>query len=229
MRADAPENPSGRAQVVRWLLYAQVLAALVTLILEAVYLSVLGDTEPGDWAGSKRVDDALIATGIAYIAQFLLLLVTAGFFIAWLHRVYKNARGLGAGELRFAEGWAIGGWFVPIMWWWRPKQIVNDTWRASDPKLPVYTDRGAWEGTPVPAIITAWWALWIVLGFLNRVASRLSLNADTLDEDRSATIVAMISEPVLIVTALLAVRVVTMITDRQNERAAERERTPAPA
>ncbi len=33
-------------------------------------------------------------------------------------------------ERRYGHGWAIGGWFVPILNFWRPMQVVNDVWRA---------------------------------------------------------------------------------------------------
>ena len=43
-----------------------------------------------------------------------------------------------------------------------------------------------------------------------------------------AAIFAICTEAMLIVTALLALRVVDMVTDRQNERAAARERMASP-
>jgi hypothetical protein len=224
MRADPPSDPSGLARAVRWLLYAQIVAAVVTGILEAVYLGVLGDLSDDEWFASAKLEDAASAVDLAYIVQTLLLLVTAGFFIAWLHRVYKNVRGLGAGDLRHGTGWAIGGWFVPILWWWRPKEIVNDTWRASDPALGMYAGRGEWADAPVPAVITAWWASWLIWGLVNRIANRMWTRADSLDVDRTATILALCTEPIMILAAVLAIRTVSMVTGRQAERAAARER-----
>ena len=46
---------------------------------------------------------------MAFVTAPRLLLVTAGFFIAWLHRVHENARGLGA------QGSAVPA--VITAWW----------------------------------------------------------------------------------------------------------------
>src|SRR5688500_9966452 len=62
------------------------------------------------------------------------ILVAAIVFLIWFHRAYSNAAGLANGRLRWGTGWSVGAWFVPILWWWRPKQIANDVWRAGDPK-----------------------------------------------------------------------------------------------
>ena len=65
----------------------------------------------------------------------IVLLVCVGLLIAWTHRLYRNLEPLGFRELRFGSGWAVGGWFVPFLNLVRPKQIVNDIWRAGDPAL----------------------------------------------------------------------------------------------
>jgi hypothetical protein len=37
--------------------------------------------------------------------------------------------------MRWSAGWAIGAWFVPVLSLVRPKAILNDIWRASDPRV----------------------------------------------------------------------------------------------
>ena len=170
MPADPPADPSGRAQVLRWFLYAHIVVAAVVGILATVFHRAVGNLT-GEGVGSTgQREETLAAVSIAYSGQLLLLCVTLGFFIAWLHRVYKNVRGLGADELRYDGGWAIGGWFVPILAWWRPKEIVNDTWRASDPALGVHARRYDWEGAPVPGVFLAWWLAYNFWG--SRTGSR---------------------------------------------------------
>ena len=227
-RAAPPEDPSGRARVAWWLLIAQAVVAVPTMILEYLYLGVLDDVNPETWFTSARVSDFSTYLAIAYFIQFALLIATAVAFISWLHRVYKNTRGLGAYDVRFAEGWAVGGWFVPILWYWRPKQIINDVWRASDPGLGVYAHQREWDGKPVPALFLLWWLAYNAWNFVSNIAGRAAWNAESLDADRTATIVSMVSGPVLIAAALLGARVVRMTTGRQNERAAARERMEPP-
>jgi hypothetical protein len=204
--------------------------ASVVGILAAVFMGVAADADETGITG--RYDSTAAALTIVYAVQLLLLLVTLGFFIAWLHRLYSNLRGLGADELRFSEGWAIGGWFVPVMAWWRPKEIVNDTWRASDPDLGLHAPRHAWDAAPVPGVLLAWWLAYNLWGVMNWVTNRLFIATQDLEEERVAAGFAIATEAILIVATLLALRVVQMLTRRQAERAAARERTglsPEPA
>ena len=73
--------------------------------------------------------DRLSAAGIfGWVARF----AGAAVFIAWMHRAYRNLDVLDPGARRFDQGWAIGAWFVPVLMWWRPKQIINDIWRGGE-------------------------------------------------------------------------------------------------
>jgi hypothetical protein len=224
---EVARDPSPHARVARWSLFACAAIGVVTLALEAWHLSVIADVPDGSFYTSRELDDSNVRLGIAYIVQFLLLLGTAVAFIVWLYRVYSNLKPLGAYELRHGKGWAIGGWFVPILALWRPKQIVNDAWRASDPQLGFWAHRREWEDAAVPWLFLLWWLLFLVQSGVNRATGSMYDNATTLDAERSAVIVAACGSVLWIVTALLAVLVVDRITARQAERAAARERMAA--
>ena len=73
---------------------------------------------------------------IVNVVGFALLAVTAIAFIWWFHAAYRNSAARGTWKLRFTSRWAIGAWFVPILAFWRPKQIADDIWRASEPRAP---------------------------------------------------------------------------------------------
>ena len=84
--------------------------------------------------------------------------VGAVVFIRWLLPVYKYLDAVAPGVRRWDPSWALWGWFVPLLWWWRPKQVVNDVWRAG--------------GGSVPApVLTAWWVLFIAGGLLSTVTA----------------------------------------------------------
>ena len=217
-------DPSGVARIARWSLIAMAAVTAFALAMEARHLSVISDLSESDFPNSVRLDDSEVQLGIAYIALLVVFLVTVVTFIVWLYRVYSNLKPLGAYELRFGKGWAIGGWFVPILNWWRPKQIVNDAWRASDPDLGFWTHRREWEDAPVPPLFLLWWLLLLAGSILDRISSRMYASASTLDAERSATIVSMCASALSIAAAILAVMVVRRVTDRQVERAAARER-----
>src|SRR6266545_4148948 len=75
------------------------------------------------------------ATGLALgvgILQALWFLVSATLFLAWFRRAYANLTPLGARRLRYRPWWALGAWVLPVFSLFRPKQLLNDIWRASD-------------------------------------------------------------------------------------------------
>lgn len=83
--------------------------------------------------GEARADDYL---DLVPAVQGVVFVAVAIFFVAWLRYAYRNLTALGADGLRFRSWWTIGGWLVPIWWWFRPKQIADYVWRVSDPDLP---------------------------------------------------------------------------------------------
>jgi hypothetical protein len=107
---------------------------------------------------------------------------------------------------------------VPFLNLWRPKQIANDIWRASDPGAP--RDQGTtWYGDSVPKLYLVWWLGWLVMGQFYWTGSRLIIRADEISELQNANGVLMIGDSLSIVTAALALLVVRRTTARQTERA----------
>src|SRR5207247_3641963 len=78
------------------------------------------------------------------IAQVVVLALAAIAFLRWLHRAHRNVVELGATDLRCGPGWAVGIWFVPIANLWRPKQVIDEVWRAIDPELAADVGNG-WD------------------------------------------------------------------------------------
>jgi len=84
----------------------------------------------------------------------LSLIVVVPLFLTWFFLVRRNAGGWG--PQRRAQGWAIGGWFVPVIFLWFPFQIADDAWRASQPPEQPPRSRG---------IVIGWWICWLVAWF----------------------------------------------------------------
>ena len=137
----------------------------------------------------------------------LALVAGAITFILWLYRAYQNADAVAPGTRRYGKGWAIAGWFVPIMWLFRPKQVINDVWRAGGPP---HEPSG---------LLAAWWTLWIIGMWVSNFALRRAFDDVTAESVRTASISYAVSGVIDIVTAILAIRVAMVITERLDERA----------
>ncbi len=92
--------------------------------------------------------------------QLLSLVAAAIAFIVWLWQAYGNMRPLGIANPRYARGWAIAGWFVPVANLVIPKLLANDVWRAGDPDLA--PGERNWQARRVAPLVHWWWALYLV-------------------------------------------------------------------
>jgi len=204
--------------VVRSLLALSAVLAAVLVAASARQFQLVSDLKSN--ALSVGLDTLLSADTTARnvaIIQIVLVLITGIAFMVWVRRAYRNLAPLGALSLRFMPGWAIGAWFIPFLNLVRPKQIIDDTWRASDPAGPPSLNK-TWVGQPVPVLIHLWWAAWVTGSVLGFTRSRIGTNSQSLDGVEASAITAMLAGLSTIVAALLAILVVADLTARQHAR-----------
>lgn len=158
---DPPREMSG------WAWAAMVclgLIALLSLVKTVVALNLHSvTTDRGDIVSAYDTYSAW--AGI----YGLLVLVTAGVFITWFFRAYRNLRRLGVENMRYGNGWAIGAWFIPIFGMIRPKQIANDIWRGSERGVDISAQ---WREVRVPSLVHWWWGLFLVQGVVVEIGRR---------------------------------------------------------
>lgn len=139
-------DPTSLTNWTRVFLYASIAAALLGMWSSARAL-------PGG-GGEAELDTGLRA--ILWVFTGLPVpLITGILVLTWIHRANHNARQLGATGMHFTPGWAIGWYFVPIAWFWKPYQAMTEIWRAS-------RNPSDWRGEPVSPLLHWWWILWIV-------------------------------------------------------------------
>ncbi|GAB2598352.1 hypothetical protein GCM10027168_34180 [Streptomyces capparidis] len=151
-------------------------------------------------------------------------LATIPVFLVWFHRVRTNAEVWLPGQHRFSPGWAVGGWFVPVVNLWFPKMIIDDVCVASDPAprhaavqpygQPLYQ-------RPAAGLVTAWWATglaWLVLYFFAMVV--LAGSGRDLDEAETGLVLVSLAHACAIAAAVLAGLVVRRVSAMQDTRMA---------
>src|SRR5262249_3367693 len=126
-------------------------------------------------------------------------------------RIYGNVAALGARELRYGHGWAIGSWFVPIVNLLRPAHIAHDAWQASDPALG--PDPENWRAGSRGRIVSVWWGAFLISSLVDRIAARhgSSTIAAAIAGDR----LSMASDALDIAAAVVAILFVVKLTRRQ--------------
>lgn len=142
------------ATLTRWtrgFLYAFIAVSLLSIWSDA------GDLLSGGVQDAASQDGSFPVVAVANaLFQFGIMLPTMVLVLTWIHRANHNARQLGAADMRFTPGWAVGWYFVPIAWFWKPFQAMKEIWHAS-------ADPSDWQGKPAPGLLRWWWILWTVL------------------------------------------------------------------
>ncbi|MGW7044487.1 DUF4328 domain-containing protein [Streptomyces avermitilis] len=204
-------------------------AALLGLVVAADVFAVVADFNMYDVSGAladgelgagmqRKADRADALYAAAGVAQVAALIATMIVFLVWFYRVRVNAEVFAPDRQSKSRGWAIGGWFVPVVNLWFPRRIALDIWDASGPDA-------LWDGDlavaprPSHARVNAWWMVWIVSLLADRVASTAYRKAETAPEIHEAAGQMLFSDVVDMVAAALAILFVLRLTRMQDEKA----------
>ena len=150
-------------------------------------------------AGGAVEADNLVTTvlGTGLIMAYIATIVM---FCVWTYRANANIHALGAANLRFSPGWAVGWYFVPIANLWKPYQVMNEIWRAS--KSP-----NRWYNEASSSIV-GWWWFWFVISNV-QVSIGASPQQEALESAISPS--GLISIVLDVIAAVLAFRVVKRV------------------
>ena len=217
-------------RAARWsqgLLWATLVISFVAAVSGFFEISLLNRMGAGVISETEANANDL-RQGAIGILQFLITLATAAAFLTWFYRAHKNLPRLGARNLEYPPGWAVGGFFVPFLNLVRPYQVMREVWCRSYPPSPESgsTPEGQPPQPPTLTLVGWWWGLFLLSAALGRVSARIALAGDpTLQQLKLGSVASLISDLIDFPTAWLAIRIVGQINRWQNERAS---RLPAP-
>jgi serine/threonine protein kinase len=213
-------RPARRVRLVLWVAIIIALVGTSANLGDTVIVALLEGRAPGPTSDFAR--------GVA-VVQALWFLVSATLFLAWFRRAYANLAPLGARRLRYGRWWTVGAWVLPVFSLFRPKQLLNDIWRASDPDLP--PDMGdRWRRRQVTPLLRWWWVAFLASILVRSITTEavrtaasvmtLGLLASQLDRFEATADVQVLADLLTVLAGLLALRVVRRTTIRQEQRAA---------
>jgi hypothetical protein len=204
-RRPIDDNFARLALVVQLLLALTVLvdAAVIwgdLFVLDVADQFISRAPDPDDAATSDRINQV---SGLGYL---LMAVLTGIVFIRWLYVAHASDR-MHPESMKHGSGWAIGGWFVPVLNLWRPFGVTIDLRRGV--LGPAAT------ATP---LMWAWWLAWVASVVADRVAAAYwsdgeaaGLRAFGRDLQKAAR-VDIASSVIDILAAVLAVLVVRHLT-----------------
>ena len=220
---DYYESPAARSRKARWFIGLTIVANGVSVVLLGAQRALLdqgaGNVALSDW---QRSEDRL---ALASFVELVVFIVAVVLFLRWLHLCYRNLLELGTKGLRFTPGWAVGYWFVPILNVVKPKQALDDLWRATDVRVDDLS--GPLKGLPSASLVGWFWGLSIAAGVVAWTAIRLPSATVSDLETRNG---GMIGGHLLQIAAGVCLfKLVGLLTARQDARAAARAAAAAAA
>ena len=138
--------------LIDWLVRLSIAMIIFSIISMAAtfYVTLSGTIDDTQWTIADTIDTIIftISTPIFII------------FLVWFYRATKNINSFGAKYVN-SPGMAVVWWFIPIMNLWKPHEVAQQIWRASNPEIKL-TEGTEWKKVPSSNIITIWWVLGLV-------------------------------------------------------------------
>lgn len=155
---------------------------------------------PADYDSEVDVLPSEIVNRLTGLTQFVLAIVLGVTFLRWIFRINKNLNALSWEEMHYTPGWSVGWYFVPFANLFKPYYVMREIWDVSH--------RDEHDGH---SLLGWWWGLWIVSNIIGQVASRLTMNAENLEQNQIATMVYLVSDTIDIPLSLVAIALVSRI------------------
>lgn len=163
--------------------------------------------------------------------QFLRILVLAAWiaafasFLLWFYRAHRNLPTLAARRIKYSPRWAVGSFFVPVLNFARPFQVMCEVWHGSNPAT-LERDLGQKARIRLavreetPPLVGWWWGTFVASALVGAFIARLSsVESLTLDQFQTLSTLRIVDHVLEIPTCLLAFRLVGSVTSWQSQRA----------
>lgn len=198
------KDPKSLTRYLIIMLWISMGFEIITLLGDMAQMSLLNRPFTNQEALANDARQQLI--GVGYIIVFI---VTAIFFLKWIHRANLNCHGFGAENMVFTPGWAVGWHFIPVMSLFKPYQAMKEIWQVSQ-------NPRSWQTVAGSPILGWWWGLWIANAILGQVVFRAAKNATTIEQLERLSIISIVASIVGIPLCLVAMKLVNSIATMQE-------------
>lgn len=167
-----------------------------------------GVASESDVRGSEDVAFGLLG--------FLILMVIVTFigWLIWQHRAHANLRALGAANLSYSPGWAVGWWFIPFANIVMPYLTVRELWKASNPEASAID----WKARGGAAIVGLWWAGRLVTQALFQIGPAFAPDGPDISTNTTSAALMVAAHLVLAMWAVVAILLVRGVDARQEAK-----------
>ena len=157
---------------------------------------------------NQRQNVALAYLANTVIWYFLLII--------WMRRRYVNIIAFGTAGREYSTRWAWLGFVIPILNAWRPYQVAQEIWKASDPDVNSSIVRD-WKKQTTFNIVSIWWLGFFFVGVLDRLLSNFDHDR-TIEGYLINNTLSHISHIIFICQLVLTIIFIDKLSSRQNDK-----------
>lgn len=172
--------------------------------------------------GAATLNDWLVRIGVGLQLTLLILALVA--LIQWQLRAYQNVHRLPDARPRYGSNMAGWGWFIPILSFWVPYQVMADIGR--------YIGRFNSDGTGAvrtrwDVLLPVWWGLHICELVMDRLIWQAP-DGETLPELLTSTQLQMGGQVVGLLTQLTLLGLLRQLVPAERNLLAAETTAPSP-
>ncbi len=202
--------------VIFWILTGITTIGVISGYFE---LELLNAAQLGEFIGESEVNANDQRQGIIGILQLGIFIASVVVFLNWFRRAYGNLHRMGINYLKQKESMAVWSWLIPIVWFFRPVQIMNEIWTETQDQIKKYDSSYLIRSGGF--LIGIWWTLFILSNFIGRYVLKTTFKQDTIEQIIESSQATMIADIMEIPEALLVILIVSQISKMEKTLAEE--------
>lgn len=200
-------KPNGKRAKIAMLLVSLVmlinLVKITSLFFQYQLLAMVQSGEVVTEQMATSNDTRQLVIEVMLLAIYLVSAVT---FIMWFRRAYFNMH-MRVRSGNHAEGWAAGSWFVPVLSFFRPYNIMYEMWKESTSLLELRAGNVSFPESRY--LLGIWWTLWILASFVVKVVDKIIDENQTIEQLMDYTLAAMFLASLFIPLSLVTLKVIS--------------------
>ena len=172
--------------LTRWLVGLLAFYAVVVVVksvtVAMAYFRFNESTTEDDLATIAREADVVALFESVYLPIFVL-------FVVWTLQAHRVSRRLWAYDRRWRPAWAVGGYFLPVLWFVIPPKVLAEIYRIANAERTDGTVDSSWGDVRTPPLLVAWWIAFGYASVAGGISSAvIELSAVTAGSTRVARV-----------------------------------------
>ena len=202
-----------RSEIAITLIWICLIVNLISLFSSYLQYELLTQLSNGVEIPNYKLEQNDSREQLLGVVTLIVSIISAVTFIQWFRRAYFNLHSL-VPNLTYTEGWAAGSWFVPIIGFYRPYQIMMELYNKTIARLEEtkLIDNQSYD----VSFVKVWWVLWIIVSIIGRVVYKNISEAETIDKFIDYTVFSMVQSILYIPLSILTIKVIKEYSNFEN-------------